>query len=62
MIRRRHRIRTEISARLTQALGAAADAIIDVDGKDLLRKAEAAEISPNHATKELLDQLLKEQT
>ena len=62
VIRRRHRIRTEISARLTQALGAAADAIIDVDGKDLLRKAEAAEISPNRATKELLDQLLKEQT
>lgn len=57
--RRRHRIRTEVRARLTQALGVAADATIDSpDGQEWLRQAQAAEISPNQAARELAHRLL----
>ena len=59
--RRRHRIRTEVRARLTQALSDAAEELMDTRGQDELSKAEAAEISPNIATNELLKQLLKDQ-
>lgn len=59
--RHQHRIRTEVRARLTQALSVAVEAIMDGDGANELRRAQAAEISPNHATNELLTQLLKDQ-
>ena len=60
--RHQHRIRTEVRARLAQALSEAAEAVMDGEGASHLRQAEAAEISPNHATNELLQRLLKEQT
>ncbi|MDW3175793.1 MAG: methylmalonyl Co-A mutase-associated GTPase MeaB [Acidimicrobiia bacterium] len=56
--RRTHRIRTEILARATQALSAATEQALDTVGADAVRRAEAAEISPNHATGELLAHLL----
>ena len=56
--RRQHRIRTEVRARIAQSMSAAADAMMDTTGADALRRAEAAEISPNQAAKELLVQLL----
>ncbi len=58
--RRRHRIRTEVRSRLAQALSEVAEQLMDEGGADQLRRAEVAEISPNHATNELLNQLLKE--
>ena len=57
--RRQHRIRTEVRARLTQSLSEVAEQLMDGDGADQLVRAEAAEISPNHATNELLAMLLK---
>lgn len=59
--RRQHRIRTEVRARLAQAMSAAAEAAMDNAGAEQLRRAEAAEISPNQATNELLTQLLRDQ-
>ncbi len=57
--RRRHRIRTEVRARLLQTLELAADAAMDTAaGADWLNRAEAAEISPNQAARELTDLLL----
>ncbi|RZV44274.1 MAG: methylmalonyl Co-A mutase-associated GTPase MeaB [Acidimicrobiales bacterium] len=56
--RRQHRIRTEVRARLAQAMAAAAEATMDGDGATLLRQAEAADISPTQATNELLTHLL----
>ncbi|MGI9605791.1 MAG: methylmalonyl Co-A mutase-associated GTPase MeaB [Acidimicrobiales bacterium] len=59
--RRRHRVRTEVRARLTQTLIGAADAAIDTPvGAELVAKAEAAQISPTAAATELIDQLLTE--
>ena len=60
-LRRRHRLRTEIRARLTHSLSIAAEAMMDGLGADQLRRAEAAEVSPHRAANELLRQLLKEQ-
>jgi LAO/AO transport system kinase len=59
--RRQHRIRTEVRARLAQAMSTAAEAAMDNAGAEQLRRAEAAEISPNQATNELLAQLLRDQ-
>lgn len=59
--RRQHRIRTEVRARLAQAMSAAAEAAMDNAGAEQLRRAETAEISPNQATNELLTQLLRDQ-
>ena len=57
--RRKHRIRTEVRARLLQALAIAADAVLDEPaGSDLLTQAETAAISPNQATRRLLDHVL----
>ena len=58
--RRQHRIRTEVRARIAQSMSAAADAMMDASGAEVLRRAEAAEISPNQATNELLVQLLRD--
>lgn len=58
--RRTHRIRTEVLARITQAMATAAEQALDTVGADALRRAEAAEISPNHATRELLTHLLND--
>ncbi len=59
--RRTHRIRTEVFARITQALAAATERALDTVGADAIRRAEAAEISPNHAARELLTELLNDQ-
>lgn len=58
--RRTHRIRTEIRARITQAVAAATEQALDTVGADAIRRAETAEISPNHATRELLNELLND--
>ena len=58
--RRQHRIRTEVRARLAQAMSAAAEGMMDGDGAEYLRDAERAEISPTQATNQLLTQLLKD--
>jgi LAO/AO transport system kinase len=59
--RRRNRVRTEVAARLSQAMATAADALLDGEGAEQLERAEAAQISPNQATNELISQLLKDQ-
>lgn len=59
-IRRQNRIRTEVRARLAQAMSNAAEAAMDGEGAAQLHRAETAEISPNEATNELLRQLLRE--
>ncbi len=61
-VRHQHRIRTEVRARLAQALSESAESLMDGDGADQLRRAESAQISPNQATNELLVQLLKDQS
>lgn len=58
--RRKHRMRTEVKARLEQAMSAAAEQALDSEtGTDWLGKAERAEIAPTRATNELLALLLK---
>lgn len=58
--RRKHRMRTEVKARLEQALSAASEGAMDSElGRDWLGQAERAEIAPTHATNELLALLLK---
>ncbi len=58
--RRRHRIRTEVRARLLQAMSDAADhEMSSPSGTEWLSKAERAEIAPTHATDQLLEQLLQ---
>ena len=52
--RRQHRIRTEVRARLIQSLAVMAEELMDGEGADHLAQAEAAEISPNLATSQLL--------
>ena len=53
--RRQHRIRTEVRARLGQAMGAAGEAAMNGDqGAALLADAQAGKVSPNAATNELL--------
>ena len=59
--RRRNRVRTEVAARLSQAMSSAAEALLDGEGAVHLERAEAAQISPNQATNALLSQLLKDQ-
>lgn len=57
--RRRHRIRTEVRARIEQAMAVAAEAALDSPvGRNWLAQAERAEIAPTHATTHLLDILL----
>jgi LAO/AO transport system kinase len=59
--RRRHRIRTEIRARLEQAMARAAEnAMNSPDGTEWLSQAERTEIAPTHATNRLLDVLLSD--
>ena len=58
--RRQHRIRTEVRARLTQSLAEVAEQLMNGEGADQLDEAEAAKISPNHATNELLAMLLRD--
>ena len=58
--RRKHRMRTEVKARLEQAMSAAADQAMDSTvGAAWLDQAERAEIAPTRATNELLALLLK---
>jgi LAO/AO transport system kinase len=59
-VRRRHRIRTEVRARLAEAMSAAAEHAMDSTQADVLRRAEAADLSPNQAANELLAHLLRE--
>jgi LAO/AO transport system kinase len=59
-VRRRHRIRTEVRARLAEAMSAAAEQAMDSTQADVLRRAEAADLSPNQAANELLAHLLRE--
>ncbi len=57
--RRKHRMRTEVKARLEQAMSAAAEQALDSDtGAGWLSKAERAEVAPTRATNELLALLL----
>ena len=57
--RRRHRVQTEVRARLTQALGRAAEAAMaGPDGADWLDRAQSGVVSPTQAARHLLDQLL----
>jgi LAO/AO transport system kinase len=59
-VRRHHRLRTEVRARLEQAMAEAAErAISTADGAALLAQAQAAQISPTVATRHLLKRLLK---
>jgi LAO/AO transport system kinase len=58
--RRRNRVRAEVAARLAQAMSNAADVLLDGEGAEQLERAEAAQISPNQATNELLSHLLKD--
>ncbi|MFT7475162.1 MAG: LAO/AO transport system kinase [Verrucomicrobiales bacterium] len=58
--RRRNRVRAEVAARLAQAMSSAANVLLDGEGAEQLERAEAAEISPNQATNELLSHLLKD--
>ena len=54
--RREHRIRTEVRARLLQAMGAAGEAAMNsAQGRSLLADAEAARISPNSASARILE-------
>ena len=58
--RRSHRMRTEVKARLDQALSAVADQALDSPvGVEQLGQVERAEIAPTHATNELLALLLQ---
>lgn len=58
--RRKHRMRTEVKARLEQAMSAAAEHAMDSElGRNWLGQAERAEIAPTQATNELLLHLLK---
>jgi putative protein kinase ArgK-like GTPase of G3E family len=58
-VRRRHRIRTEVRARLEQAMARAAEAAMNSPrGAEWLDQAERTEIAPTHATNQLLDVLL----
>lgn len=58
--RRRHRLRTEVTARLEQAMSVAADAAMDSGvGVNWLSQAERAEIAPTEAAKHLLEILLQ---
>jgi putative protein kinase ArgK-like GTPase of G3E family len=59
-VRRRHRIRTEVRARLAEAMSAVAEQAMDTTQADVLRRAEAADLSPNQAANELLAHLLRE--
>ena len=59
-VRRRHRIRTEVRARLAEAMSAAAEHAMDTTKADVLRRAEAADLSPDQAANELLAHLLRE--
>jgi LAO/AO transport system kinase len=59
-VRRRHRVRTEVRARLAEAMTAAAEQAMDTTQVDVLHRAEAADISPSQATNELLTHLLRE--
>jgi len=57
--RRRHRVRTEVTARMAQALDQRTNELLDTaTGNDLLTKAERGEIAPTWATTELLELLL----
>ncbi len=57
--RRKHRMRTEVKARLEQAMSAAADQAMDSTvGAEWLDRAERADIAPTRATNELLALLL----
>lgn len=57
--RRKHRMRTEVKARLEQAMSAAAENAMDSPlGADWLDQAERAVIAPTRATNELLALLL----
>jgi len=58
-VRRRHRVRTEVRARLAEAMSAAAEQAMDTTQVDVLHRAEAADISPSQATNELLTHLLR---
>ena len=59
--RRRHRVRTEIAARMTQALAQRTDILLDAPvGSELLAKAERAEVAPTWATTALLELLLSQ--
>ncbi len=58
--RRQHRIRTEVRARLEQAMARAADDAMNApDGATWLGQAERAEIAPTQATQHLLHVLLQ---
>ncbi len=58
-VRRRHRIRTEIRARMEQTLASRiADAMNSDMGNDLVAMVEQASLSPSSASAKLLDRLL----
>lgn len=58
-LRRRHRIRTEVRARLQQAMMARLDAALDSDhGQAVVAKAEAAALSPTAASLAIMDDIL----
>ena len=58
-LRRRHRIRTEITARMTQTLAARIDDAMSSDlGDDLVTMVEDGALSPTSASAKLLDHLL----
>ena len=57
--RRQHRIRTEVRARLGQAMGAAGEAAMNrAEGAALLADAEVGKVSPNAATNQLLKMIV----
>ncbi len=59
--RRRNRVQTEVRARLSQALGhAAEEAMASPDGADWLDRAQAGAESPTQTARHLLEQLLRD--
>ncbi len=59
LVRRRHRVRTEVRARIEQALSLRIEAEMDSNaGTEAVAKAEAAELSPTAASTLILDRLL----